>query len=68
MPDVDRHELIRRQAAAAAAGIPILVVSAHWDPGSPGVPGSDGFRSKPYDPPLLAETVACLVAGTAAGA
>ena len=68
MPNVDGHELIRRlRADAATAGIPILVISAHWDPGSPGVPGSDGFLSKPFDLPLLAETVARLVAGGTAG-
>jgi CheY-like chemotaxis protein len=68
MPRMDGFELIRTvRAEGGAARVPIVVVSADTDPGTPALAaaaGADAFLAKPYSPALLRRTLERLIDAT----
>jgi CheY-like chemotaxis protein len=68
MPRMDGFELIRAiRADSRYSGIPILVISADTDPGTPkraAQLGANAFFAKPYSPALLRRTLEQLLNAT----
>ena len=67
MPRMDGYELIRRvRADQSLSGMPIIVVSADTDPGTPAriaALGVDAFFAKPFSPALVRRKLEQLLDG-----
>jgi CheY-like chemotaxis protein len=67
MPRMDGYELIRRvRADHSLSGMPIIVVSADTDPGTPAriaALGVDAFFAKPFSPALVRRKLEQLLDG-----